>query len=68
MQLQHSFQNVLIIPPITPQSTIIGFIDHKVNYHLINNTLLIFKYYVYKARENGSLDLKVLKETFIDKY
>ena len=28
---------------------------------MINHTLLLFKYYVYKTRENGSLDLKVLK-------
>ena len=60
-QLQHSFQNVLIIPPITPQSTIFGFIDHKVNYHLINHILLIFKYHAYNTRKNGSLDIKVLK-------
>ena len=59
-QLQHSFQKVLIIPPITPKSTIFGFTDYKVNYHLINHILIIFKYYVYKTRENGSLDLKVL--------
>ena len=50
-----------IVPPITPQSAIFGFIDHKVNYHLINQILLIFKYYVYKTRENGSLDLKLWK-------
>ena len=61
MQLQHSFQNILIIPPITPQSAIFGFIDHKVNYHLINHILIIFKYYVYKTTENGSLGYKVLK-------
>ena len=28
---------------------------------MINQVLVIFKYYVYKIRENGSLDLKVLK-------
>ena len=42
-QLQHSFQNVLTIPPITPQSAIFGFTgftDHKVNYHWINHILL----------------------------
>ena len=50
-----------INPPITPQSAIFGFIDHKVSYHLINYILLIFKYYVYKTRENGSLDVTVLK-------
>ena len=61
MQLQHSFQNVLIIPQITPQISIFGFIDHKLKYHLINHILLIFKYYTYKTRENGSFNLKVLK-------
>ena len=63
MQLQHSFQNVPKIPPVTPQSAIFGFTDPKVNYHLINHILLIFKFiylnYVYKTRENGSLNLKV---------
>ena len=65
MQLQHSFQNVLITPPITPQSAIFGFIDHKVNYHLINQILLIFQYYVYKTRENGSLELKLWKRNIL---
>ena len=41
-QLQHSFQNVLIIPPITPQGAIFGFFDHKINYHLIKHIPLIF--------------------------
>ena len=65
MQLQHSFRNVLTIPSITPQSAIFGFTDHKENYHLINHILLIFKYFVYKTGENGSLDLKVLKRNII---
>ena len=43
MQVQCSFQNAQIIPPITPQSAIFGFTDHKVNYHLIDHILLIFK-------------------------
>ena len=60
-QLQHSFQNVLIIPPVTPKSANLGFTDHKVNYNLINDIRLIFNYYIYETRENGSLDLKVLK-------
>ena len=41
-QLQQSFQNVLIISPITPQSTIFGFADYKVNYHLMNHNYLYF--------------------------
>ena len=59
--LQNYFYNVLIIPPITLQGSIFGFTDHKVHYGLINHTLLIFKYYVYKTRYNGPLDLKVIK-------
>ena len=31
LKSQFTFFNVLIIPPIMPQSTIFGFIDHKVN-------------------------------------
>ena len=61
MQLQYFFQNVLIIPPITPQTSIFGFTDHKANYHLINHILLISTCYVYKTRENGLLELKILK-------
>ena len=64
--IQHSFQNALIIHSVTLQSTIFGFIDHKVNYNkpyttLINYILIICSYYFYKTREDGSLDLKVLK-------
>ena len=40
---------------------IFGFIDHKVNYYLINHILLIPNYYACKAGENSSLDLKVLE-------
>ena len=28
---------------------------------MVKHVLLIFKYYIYKTRENDSLDLKVLK-------
>ena len=31
LKAQFTFFNVLIIPPIMPQSTIFGFIDHEVN-------------------------------------
>ena len=44
-----------------PQSTIFRFTDHKATYLLINHVLRTLKYYVYKTRENGSLELKVLK-------
>ena len=60
-QLQHSFQNILKIYPVIPQSAINGFSDHKVNYHLISHILLTFKYHVDETREHGSLDHKFLK-------
>ena len=64
--LQHSFQNVLIISPIPPQSAFFGLTDNKISYHLIKHILLIFKYYVYETIEDGSLDLKVFfKKTLI---
>ena len=57
----------LIISPITPQSAIFEFIDHKVNNHLINDILLIFKYYNNKTGEIGSLNLEVLRKNNIHK-
>ena len=60
-QLQYSFQNILIIPPITPKNAFFGFSDHKVNCYLINHILRIFNYHICKTRENESLDFKVLK-------
>ena len=48
-------------PSITPQSGIFRFTAHKVTYHLIKQILLKFEHYVYKTRENWSLDPKVLK-------
>ena len=49
------------IDKISSLDPIFGLIDHKVNYYLINHILLILNHYAYKARENGSLDLKVLE-------
>ena len=61
-QVPLSLQDSLIIPlSITPQTSIFGFTDHEANFQLINKFLLIFKYYVYKARENGRLEFKMLK-------
>ena len=55
------YKNQLFLDAITPQSTFFGFTDHKANDHLINHMLLIFKYYVYKTTQNGSVDLKDLE-------
>lgn len=62
-----SAQDSIMIPQNTPQSDIVGFTDHEGNYKLIKPFLLIFKYYINKARENRRLDLKVLKKPLIKK-
>ena len=52
----------LDLPSISPQSAIFGFLDdsleHKV---LLNHMLLIFKKYLYKARQNKDLNFNILK-------
>ena len=60
-QLRLLIQDLLIIPKVTPQSVIYGFTDHEANFQLINHFLLIFECYVLKTRENGRLNLKILK-------
>ena len=56
--LHHCFQNNLMLPPLTPQTTNFGFFDStnndcnfENNKVLINHILLIFKLCVYKSRE-----------------
>ena len=44
------FQNSLVLPTLTPQTSIFGFLDFKKNKLLINHILLIFKLYVYRSR------------------
>ena len=54
------FGNVLEFPLITPKSAIFGFTEIAANRQLINHILLIFKYFVYKARANKKLNLQSL--------
>ena len=44
------FQNSLVLPTLTPQTSIFGFLDFKKNKLLINHILLILKLYVYRSR------------------
>ena len=55
--LVHYFQNSLVLPILTPQTAIFGFLDStnsdynfKKNKILINHILLISKLYVYRSR------------------
>ena len=56
--LVHYFQNSLVLPILTPQTAISGFLDStnsdynfKKNKLIINHILLIFNLYVYRSRE-----------------
>lgn len=60
-QVRRFFSSKLDIPIITPQSAIFGFIESKnKNNQIINHLLLIYKLYVYKARETENLSFNSL--------
>ena len=61
-QLQEFFSTALDLPSISPQSAIFGFLDNTLEDEvLIYHILLIFKNYLYKARENKDLNFSILK-------
>ena len=58
LNLVRCFQNSLVLPILTPQTAIFGFLDStnsdynfKKNKLLINHIILIFKLYVYRSRK-----------------
>ena len=53
----------LSIPSLTPQSTILGYIDLSDDYLLINHLILIYKFYIYNSRNRGYLNIEHLKAT-----
>ena len=57
----------MILPELTPQSAIFGFLEsnHK-NEVLINHLLLIFKMYMYHARDSNSVSIDILKAKIIE--
>ena len=65
--LVQRFQNNLILPTLTPQTPIFGFLDSanhdsvfESNKVLSNHTLLIFNLYVYKSREKKFININNL--------
>ena len=51
-QLQTHISENLVIPCLTPQSAMFGFVDTQLeNRVIINHLLLIFKFNVYKSRD-----------------
>ena len=61
-QLQNLLADRLNIPDIMQQSDIFGFLDIEPRtYIIINHLFLIYKFYVYKARENKMLNINIRK-------
>ena len=60
-KLRYFLSNSHNIPPLTPQSTIVGLINQKENFLIINHLLFIFKVYSYNSRFNNKLNIKYLK-------
>ena len=68
-QLQNYFSYKFAIPDLTPQSAILGFPNIDPNINLVtNHLLLIFKYNVYKSRDNKKLCFEKLRKNIIKVY
>ena len=61
-QLQTYISENLVIPCLTPQSAMFGFIDNQLeNRVILNHLLLIFKFNVYKSKDLKTLNFLRLK-------
>ena len=56
-KLRKYFSKFINIPHSTPQSSILGIFDNNQHSEAINHLLLIFKYYIYSARNTKQLKL-----------
>ena len=60
-QLQDFFSTILDLSSILSQSTIFKFLDDVLEHKLLSNLILIiFKTYLYKARESKNLNFNML--------
>ena len=60
--LKNSVEGFLQLPNLTPQSAMFDFLDINTNVYLISNhSLLIFKFYIYKARSTKEVNFNILK-------
>ena len=60
-ELQSFCYNELFFPALTPQMVKVGISIFPENSLLLNHLFLIFKYYVYNAREDVNLGIELLK-------
>ena len=58
--------NALVPNPLTTQSFIMGICNLSENSLLPNHLLVIFKYYLYNAREDSNLSIEVLKASIYE--
>ena len=67
-QLQTHISENLVVPCLTPQSAMFGFINtQQENCVIINHLLLIFKFNVYKSKDLKTLNFLRLKSDIIKK-
>ena len=63
-KLWRSLQNTLsrkIIPDTSPQSAIFGFLEvNQKHFTLINHLYLIFKIFIYRSKDRGTLEIQHL--------
>ena len=60
--LKNSVEGLLQLPNLTPQSAMFVFLDINTNVYLISNhLLLIFEFYVSKARSTKEVNFNILK-------
>ena len=62
-KLWQYFSQFINIPHSTPQSSILGIFDNNQHSELTNHLLLIFKFYIYSARNTKQLNFDNLKIT-----
>ena len=60
-RLRQYFSQFINIPLSTPQSSILGIFDNNQHSELINHLLLIFKFYIYSARNTKQFNVDNLK-------
>ena len=69
MELTNHLHRHLILSHLAPQSTIFGFLDiSNKDYLIVNHSLLLFKYYIYNARDQKNLAFEPLMKNIKNIY
>ena len=68
-QLTSHLNRHLNLPHLTPQSAIFGILDNlNKDYFIVNHLLLLFKYYIYNARDRKRLVFETLMKNIKNIY